>query len=452
MPDMENNATPAAPPARRAALTFIFITLLIDILAFGLIIPVLPHLIKNFVGGDTSLAAWWYMAFAVVFMAMQFVFTPVQGALADRFGRRPIILASNLGLGLDFLMMALVNTLPLLFIGRVISGITSASFSASNAYVADVTPPEKRAQAFGVLGIAFGVGFVIAPVIGGLLGEIHPRLPFWAAVIMCLTNFCYGLFVLPESLTPDKRSARFDWAHANPFGALKLLSRYPQVLGLVCVVALIALAHMVYPTTFVLYADYRFGWGPRMVGITLGLVGILSAIVQGGLIKLIVGKLGERRALLFGLICGMLGFTLYALAPTGYWFWAAMPVATFWGVAQPAAQAMMSHLVDPREQGRLQGAIASVSSISGIVGAFVFPATLAMVSGSHDHGVWAGATFFIAASILAVALLVAWYISAHLPASITAATTMEPGPDITEEIAAVTSDLRPAVQESESRT
>ena len=453
MDNAATNPTAAPPPnGRRAALVFIFITLLIDILSFGLIIPVLPHLIKNFVGGDTSLAAWWYMAFAVVFMAMQFLFTPIQGALADRFGRRPIILASNLGLGLDLLMMALVNTLPLLFIGRVISGITSASFSASNAYVADVTPPEKRAQAYGVLGIAFGIGFVIAPVIGGFLGEIHPRLPFWAAVVMSLTNFCYGFFVLPESLTPDKRSAHFDWAHANPFGALKLLSRYPQVLGLVCVVALIALVHMVYPTTFVLYADYRFGWGPLMVGVTLALVGVLQAVVQGVLVKRIVGKFGERRTLLFGLTCGTLGLVLYALAPSGYWFWAAMPIAALWGTAQPAAQAMMSHLVDPREQGRLQGAVASTSSISGIVGAFLFPSTLALVSGSHDHGVWAGATFFIAAFVLGISLLLAWYISTHLPASITAATVMTPGPDITEEVAAVTSELRSPVQESEARS
>lgn len=448
----EISSTPSSQSGRRAALIFIFITLLIDILSFGLIIPVLPHLILGFVGENVSAAAWWYLAFSVTFMAMQFVFTPVQGALADRFGRRPIILASNLGLGLDFLMMALVNSLPLLFIGRVISGITSASFSASNAYVADVTPPEKRAQAYGMLGIAFGVGFVIAPVIGGFLGEIHPRLPFWAAVVMCLTNFCYGLFVLPESLTPDKRSAHFDWAHANPFGALKLLKRYPQVLGLVGVVGLYALAHMVYPTTFVLYADYRFGWGPKMVGITLGLVGILSAIVQGGLIKVIVAKLGERRALLFGLACGTLGFTLYALAPTGYWFWAMMPVAALWGVAQPAAQAMMTHFVDPREQGRLQGAVTSVSSISGIIGAFLFPSTLAVVSTSHDHGIWAGATFFVAAIVVGAALLLAWYISAHLPESISAATAAKSGPDITAEAAAVVSDLPSPTAEGDSRS
>lgn len=448
---MENASSPQTQ-LRPAALIFIFITLLIDILAFGLIIPVLPHLIEDFVGGDVSLAARWYGLFSIVFMAMQFVFTPVQGALSDRFGRRPVILLSNLGLGLDFLLMALVNTLPLLFIGRVISGITAASFSASNAYVADVTPPEKRAQAYGMLGIAFGVGFVIAPVIGGFLGAINVRLPFWAAVVMCLANFCYGYFVLPESLAPDKRTAKFDWAHANPFGALKLLQRYPQVLGLIGVVALLALAHMVYPTTFVLYADYRFGWGPLMVGVTLALVGVLSAVVQGVLIKRIVVKFGERRALIFGLACGTLGFTLYALAPTGYWFWAMMPVAALWGVAQPAAQAMMSHFVDPREQGRLQGAVSSVSSLSGILGAIVFPSTLAFVTASKYHDVWAGATFFLAALIVGAALLLAAYLAAHLPAAIVSGDTKPtPAAEIAAEIIASTSDLQPPINESETR-
>lgn len=400
---------------RRAALIFIFVTVLIDILSFGLIIPVLPHLIESFLHGDVAAAARWYTGFASVFMAMQFVFTPIQGALSDRFGRRPVILLSNLGLGLDFMMMALVQSLPLLFIGRIISGITSASFSTANAYVADITPPEKRAQAFGMIGMAFGLGFIVAPFIGGHLGAIDVRLPFWAAVAMSLTNFCYGWFVLPESLPAERRTARFDWSHANPVGALALLRRYPQVLGIVGVLFLMAFAHMVYPTTFVLYADYRFGWGPDMAGNTLALVGVLAAIVQGLLIKRIVGALGERRTLLLGLACGAIGFALYALAPTGYWFWAMMPVAALWGVATPAAQAMMTHAVDPHEQGRLQGAVASLSSIAGILGALVFPSILAAVADSGRHDVAAGATFWLAALIVGAGGLLAWRVSTHLP-------------------------------------
>jgi DHA1 family tetracycline resistance protein-like MFS transporter len=326
-------------------------------------------------------------------------------------------------------MMALVNSLPLLFIGRVISGITSASFSTANAYLADITPPEKRAQAFGMIGMAFGLGFIVAPFIGGHLGAIDVRLPFWAAVVMCLTNFTYGLFVLPESLPPEKRTARFDWSHANPIGSLLLLRRYPQVLGLAGVLFLMAFAHMVYPTTFVLYADYRFGWGPAMAGNTLALVGLLAAIVQGLLIKRIVGRLGERRALLFGMTFGALGFALYALAPSGYWFWAMMPVASLWGVATPAAQAMLTHAVDPREQGRLQGAIASLSSIAGILGALVFPSILVAVADSRRHDVIAGATFWVASLVVGIGGLLAWRVSSHLPVITTntpAPATIEP--------------------------
>ncbi len=444
---MDNEASPQ-PTVRKAALVFIFVTVLIDILSFGLIIPVLPHLIQSFLGGDVSRAAVWYGFFSTAFFAMQFFFTPVQGALSDWLGRRPVILLSNLGLGLDFLLMALVNTLPLLFIGRVISGITAASFSTANAYVADVTPPQKRAQAFGMMGMAFGIGFVISPAIGGFLGEINLRLPFWVAVVLCLANFTYGFFVLPESLPKEKRTPHFDWAHANPFGALKLLQRYPQVLGLVGVLFLMALAHMVYPTTFVLYADYRFHWGPQMVGYTLALVGILAAIVQGGLIKKIVGALGERRALLFGLVCGTLGFALYGIAPSGYWFWLAMPVAAFWGVAQPAAQAIMTHHVDPREQGRLQGAVASLSSVAGIIAPTLFTRLFAEVAQPGVPIVWAGATFWLAALMVGSALLLAWYAVSHLPAA-TAAGAQIPPPEsvVASEIIAGAAELTPPVSE-----
>ncbi len=405
---MDTSAT--TTPVRRAALAFIFITVLLDILAFGLIIPVLPHLIKQFVGGDIAQATVWHGLFATAFMVMQFFFSPVQGALSDHFGRRPVILMSNLGLGVDFLIMALAGGLPLLFIGRVLSGITSASFSTANAYIADVTAPEQRAAAFGKLGMAFGLGFTLSPVFGAWLGEIDLRLPFYAAATLSLANFCYGLFVLPESLPPERRAA-FSWRRANPLASLKLLRGHPELFGLASVVFLMGLAHLVYPTTFVLYADYRFGWGLKMVGWTLLIVGVLSIVVQGGLVGKIVKRLGERNALLFGMGCGTLGFALYGLAPTGYWFWMAMPFAALWGVANPAAQAIMTRHVGAHEQGRLQGAIASLGSIAGIIAPTLFTHTFAAVAQAHIHTFWAGATFLLAAALVALGGIVAWRVT-----------------------------------------
>lgn len=401
-------------PARRAALAFIFFTVLLDILAFGLIIPVLPHLLKQFASGSVAQATIWHGLFATAFMVMQFFFSPIQGALSDHFGRRPVILVSNLGLAVDFLIMALAQTLPLLFIGRLLSGITAASFSTANAYIADVTPPEKRAAAFGKLGMAFGLGFTLAPVFGAWLGEINLRLPFYVAAGLAFANFCYGLLVLPESLPPEKR-ASFSWKRANPLASLQLLRGHPELFGLAAVMFLMALAHLVYPTTFVLYADYRFDWGLRMVGWTLLIVGVLSIIVQGGLVGKIVKRLGERRALLFGMACGTLGFTLYGLAPSGYWFWAAMPFAALWGVANPAAQAIMTRHVSPQEQGRLQGAIGSLNSIAGILGPALFTQTLASVAQANVHGFWAGASFWLAAAMVGLGGFVAWRVTRGEP-------------------------------------
>jgi DHA1 family tetracycline resistance protein-like MFS transporter len=398
--------TPAAPPVRRAALAFIFFTVLLDILSFGLIIPVLPQLLKSFAGGSIAQATLWHGLFATAFMTMQFFCSPIQGALSDHFGRRPVILLSNLGLGIDFLIMALAGTLPLLFIGRVLSGITSASFSTANAYVADVTPPERRAAAFGKIGMAFGLGFMLSPALGGWLGEVHLRLPFFIAAGLSLTNFCYGFFVLPESLPPEKRSA-FSWAKANPLASLQLLRRHPELFGLASVAFLMGFAHLVYPMTFVLYADYRYGWGSGMVGWTLLIVGVLSIVVQGGLVKKIVGAIGEKRSVLFGLACGALGFLCYGLAPTGWWFWAAMPIAALWGVAGPASQAIMTGHVEPHEQGKLQGALGGLNSIAGIIAPIVFTRTFSAVVRTGQH-FWAGATFWLASALLLVALLVAW--------------------------------------------
>lgn len=405
------DAAAVVPPrptgVRRAALAFIFVTVLLDILAFGMIIPVLPHLIASFYGGNLSKAAVTHGIFASVFMVMQFACSPIQGALSDRFGRRPVILLSNLGLGLDFILMAVAQTLPLLFIGRVLSGITSASFSTANAYIADVTPPDKRAAAFGKIGMAFGIGFVIAPAIGGWLGGIGPRWPFWVAAVLSLTNFCYGLLVLPESL-PAERRAPFSWKRANPVASLGFLSHHPEVFALAGTVLLMQLAHMVYPSTFVLYADYRFGWGSNMVGYTLAIVGVLSAIVQGLLISRAIKRWGERRTLLLGLGFGTIGFTLYGFAPTGGWFWAAMPIAALWGLAMPAAQGLMTRQVAATEQGRLQGAIGSLASLAGIAGPLLFTGAFADITSRHLHSGWAGITFWMAAVMLLGGFALAW--------------------------------------------
>lgn len=392
-PDQEQ--APFGVRVRRAAVIFVFITVMIDMLSFGLIIPVLPHLIKSMAGGDIKLAAIWVGWFGTAFGVMQFVFSPVQGALSDRFGRRPVILLSNLGLGLDFLVMSLVNTLPLLFVGRIISGITAASFSTANAYIADVTPPAKRAGAFGLMGAAFGVGFVVGPALGSLLSIVNPRAPFVAAAALSLLNFCYGFFVLPESL---------------------LLRRYPQVFGLVVVVFLFQLAHYVYNSVFVLYADYRYGWGQQSVGYILACVGVLSAFVQAWLAKRVVHGLGERRTLLFGTACGVIAFGIYGVATTGWVFLLALPIGALWGLASPVTQSIMTRQVDPREQGRLQGSVTSLASTAGIIGPALFTTVFATFIGEHAAVHLPGAPFLLSSALVLVALAIAWRTTAHLHA------------------------------------
>ena len=397
-----------APPPRSAAIVFIFITVMLDMLALGLIVPVLAPLVATFLGGDTARAAAVYGMFATVWALMQFVASPVLGALSDRFGRRPVILLSNLGLGLDYVLMALAPDLVWLFVGRVLSGITAASIATAGAYIADVTPPEKRAGAFGLIGAAFGIGFVLGPATGGLLGAVDPRLPFWGAAGLSLLNFLYGALVLPESL-PRERRAPFVWKTASPLGALAFLRADVVLIGLAVVVFLGRVAHDVLPSTFVLYAGYRYGWDERALGLFLAGVGVATMIVSGTLVKPIVRRVGERRALLFGLTCGAAGFLIYAFAPTGAVAALAVPVQAFWGVAGPAGQALMTRRVAPSEQGRLQGALSSLTGIAGLVGPGLFTLTFAyFISGA---GSLPGAPFLVAALLMAVSIMLAWRVT-----------------------------------------
>ena len=400
-----STATPPAPS--RAAVSFILVTVALDVLALGLIIPVLPKLVENFAGGDTAHAARVLGLFGTAWALMQFVFQPILGMASDRFGRRPIVLLSNFGMGLDYIFMALAPSLAILFIGRLISGICAASFSTATAYIADVTQPEKRASAFGKIGAAFGLGFVLGPAIGGLLGAAHPRLPFWVAAAFSLANAAYGYFVLPESLPNDRRSP-FQWRRANPIGSLQLLRSNPMLTSLAAVNFLYQLAHVVLPSVFVLYAGYRYGWDTSAIGLCLATVGICSAIVQGGLIRPIISRLGERWTLITGLIFGTVGFALYGLAPTGPLFLMAIPIMTFWGLATPASQGLMTRLVSPSEQGQLQGAGSSLTAIASLIGPGLFTQVFAhFISGDRAAQI-PGAPFLLASCMLACATVLAW--------------------------------------------
>jgi DHA1 family tetracycline resistance protein-like MFS transporter len=399
---------PSTPPARRAAVAFIFVTVLLDMMALGMVLPVLPKLVESFTGGDTARASEIYGVFGAVFALMQFLFSPLLGALSDRYGRRPLVLISNLGLGLDYLVMALAPNLIWLFVGRVISGITTASIIVAFAYIADVTAPEKRAQAFGLVGAAFGVGFVLGPAVGGVLGGFDPRLPFWAAAAFSLVNACYGLFVLPESL-PQRSRARFRARNANPVGALVLLRSHHELIGLAASNFLGYLAHQVLQTVFVLYAGYRYGWDERAVGLSLAVVGVSSLVVQAGLVGWFVRRLGERKTVVVGVLFGATGMAMYGLAMTGWMFLAAIPVMALWGVASAAVQSLMSQRVSESEQGRLQGANTSLNGIASMIGPLIFAGVFAYSIGSGRGWNLPGAAFLLSALMLAAAAAIAWY-------------------------------------------
>ncbi len=395
------------PAPRRAAFVFIFITVALDMLSLGMIMPVLPKLVENFMGGDTARAAEIFGVFGTAWALMQFFFSPVLGALSDSYGRRPVVLISNFGLALDYVLMALAPNLWWLFAGRVISGISSASIATSYAYVTDVTPAEQRAAKFGLLGAAFGLGFVLGPALGGVLGAIDPRMPFWVAAGLSMLNALYGLLVLPESL-PREQQTRFEWKRANPVGSLKLLRSHPELSGLAVSEFLAALAHVVLPSVWVLYAGYRYGWDERAVGLSLAVVGVCAVVVQAGLVGPVVKAVGERAALMFGLAGGVAGFMLFGIAKTGLVFCLGIPLLALWGIANPAISSLMTRRVSETEQGQLQGANASIQGIANLAGPFVFTLTFAWSIGGGRDSQWPGAAFVLAAAMLVGAAAIAW--------------------------------------------
>jgi MFS transporter, DHA1 family, tetracycline resistance protein len=388
----------------RAAFVFIFVTVLLDMLAFGLAAPVFPGLVVRLDRGDTAGGATALGIFGAVWAAMQFVFSPVLGALSDRFGRRPVILLSNLGLALDYVVMALAPDLAWLFVGRVLSGITSSSFSTAGAYIADVTPPERRAARFGMLGVAFGIGFVVGPAVGGALGTIDLRAPFWAAAALSFANFLYGFFVLPESLPPDRR-APFRLRAANPVGAMGFLRSRPGLPLLAAALFLGGLAHDVLPTMFVLYTQYRFAWDAAAIGGALAVVGASSMVVQGLVVGRVVARFGERRALVAGLVIGIGGLLLFGLAPNSAIFLLGIPVWALFGLVNPSLLGLATRLVGPTEQGQLQGAFSSLRAVASVTAPLLFTQIFSLALGPLAGYLIPGATFALGAVLLGGALL-----------------------------------------------
>jgi MFS transporter, DHA1 family, tetracycline resistance protein len=398
------------------ALAFIFLTVLIDTIGFGIVMPVMPQLIVELTGKPlaqaTFIGGWLLTSYAV----MQFICGPIMGNLSDRFGRRPVLLASLAAFAIDYALMGFAPTLAWLFLGRVLAGVAGAVYSPAWAYVADVSPPEKRAQSFGVMGAAFGVGFIVGPALGGLLGEFGPRAPFFAAAALGALNFVYGLFVLPESLPADKRRT-FEWKRANPLGTLSSLRRYPAVMAIAGAVFLWQLAHQVYPSSWAFFAEIRFDWSPGEIGASLAFVGLLMAFTQAVLTGRIVKHLGEQRAVIIGLASGAASMLLVAFTDVGWFAYVAMAAGLLQFIAYPSMNAIMSKQVPPDSQGELQGGVSSLMSLTTIIGPVLMTQILGRFSGAGAPIYFPGAAFLLAALLAIFALLIVLRAGAKAPAS-----------------------------------
>jgi DHA1 family tetracycline resistance protein-like MFS transporter len=379
----------------------------IDMLGIGLAFPVLPRLLEQFEGGDISLASYIYGGLAAAYSAMQFLCAPLIGVLSDRYGRRPVILLALAGLGVNYFLLAFAPSLWLFALGRMIAGAFGATFTAAGAYLADVTPPEKRAQGFGLIGAAFGFGFITGPALGGVLGGVDIRLPFVVAGCLSLVDFAFAFFALPESLAPENRKP-VNLKFANPVGALREVGRYSSVLGLMAIFLLATFANRVAEMTWVLFTSYRFQWGPTETGWSLAAVGVMFVVGQGGLVRVVIPRIGERRAILLGLAVSAITVTLYGLVPRGWMVFPVMALGVFgWTIAQPAVQALMSRSVPASEQGLLQGALSSMMNLTSIFGPPIWTGLFAFFVSEQAPVVVPGAAFFGSAVVFAIALLLA---------------------------------------------
>ena len=387
----------------KAALFFIFITVLIDVIGLGIIIPVVPSLIIDLTGQTISNAAEYGGLLMFIYAGTQFLFAPIIGALSDRFGRRPLLLCSLCAYGLNYLLLAWAPTMSWLFFARFLSGITGATTTTASAYVADISAPEEKAQNFGLLGAAFGLGFIIGPVIGGLLGEFGSRLPFIAAAALSLINFIYGYFILPESLTSQKRRS-FEWNRANPFGVLKIISDFSAV-GLFLVFFLIYLSHHATQSTWTYYTMFKFGWDEAMVGISLGVVGICVAVAQGGLTRWCIPKIGLNNAVYLGIGAYIIGFLGFSWAPNGKIMLAMIMPYALGGFAGPSLQGILSNQVPANMQGELQGVLTSLISFSAIIGPPVMTQSFSYFSSSGALYI-PGAPFILGALLSILALII----------------------------------------------
>lgn len=392
---------------KNAGVFFIVVTILFDCIGFGIIIPIMPALIKELTGANLSEASEYGGILLTTYSLMMFVCSPILGALSDQLGRRPVLLISLFGMAVDYLFLSFAHTITLLFIGRIIAGLCGASITTASAYIADVSPPEKRAQNFGLIGAAFGLGFIIGPVLGGLFSQFGTRVPFMVAGALSLINWLYGYFILPESLKPELRRP-FEWKRANPIGALMQIKRYPSLIGLLVALLILYIAAQATQTVWAFYTQEKFGWDEKWIGYSLGFVGVMVSIVQGGLIRIIIPKYGQKKSIMIGLSLYVVGFVLFAFASKGWMMFAFIVPYALAGITGPAIQGIISTNVKANEQGELQGIMTSFMSLASIIGPLLMSYLFAHFTSRTSSIYFPGAPFMMGAVLTCVSIVICY--------------------------------------------